>query len=895
MKWLLFLLLSSTTLSLFSQSEISGRVTSNENEAIEFAVITLRQASDSAVVAYATTGTGGNWRLTTDQSGSFFIQVAMLGYSSVFKFINLSADEYLSGINLVMTPEVISLQEVVVAGRQTGVLVNGDTIRYNPDVFKDGSETVLGDLLNKLPGIEVDEKGNVTAQGKQVDKLLLNGRDFFEGNTQIATKNLPADIAESVEVLNNYSEYSLLSGFQSHEQTAINIGVNKSKMGKVTGNVSGGGGIENRYELRGSLMQLNSTFMTSLITATNNTGNETFSIEDYIRLQGGVNEFAGNQEQSATTLSEVEQKLLIHQNNVYERHSGLAGVNFSYQPENTLKLNSYLLYSENRELAEEWNRYTYLLPEQKGYETFSNLDINNRNRLFSGFLKINYQPSPLWNMVYRGQFSAMGMSENSDAGNRLMEQQVHAVGRAGTTPIGTKQNVAVMKLFHQYLFIAEASFSYNNRPFSYEMQSDSLLLPLPFVLYSELYGARQDIRQENATANIGFQMYFKLNNSYFVRTGLSASMTNDGYYSEIYRMDSGQEAGLLPGENLKNDHSLQMNDYAANFNLTKNKGFFRFKAGASAHVYDFASAGIHALNRRKALKLNPEMKISLHFSDAHTLNLSANESDHLLPSEAFLSGMVFSNYQSYRHNSRIENWYSTRRSLNLSYQLFNMYYSTMLFLVSGYSHSRNSTTVNHISSGLLTESCPIQSAPTENLYLRIHASKGLGAIPCTLKLNGGYSENSFYNQSAGKGNRIKVRNTSGSLQAVTNYRRIFNVECKAELELIDNASSFGSVKTQTIQRYAGKLKFNFSKRFRTDVEMEHFINQSLNINLYQWCLNALISYRLNDRLEINLSGQNMLHLKNQEWTSVLYNGICIAEKNFRQIPGNLLLKLKYIF
>jgi hypothetical protein len=893
---LLLFLLTNTCHCLFSQSIISGRVTGNENEAIEFALVTLEQISDSSVVAYATTDENGGYRLMTTKRGGFFVHVNYLGHASQMKTVDLSMDKNITDFNFFMIPNTVTLPEIVVKGRKTGVFFDNDTIRYDPKQFTDGSEIVLGDLLNKLPGIEVDEKGSIKAQGKQIDKLLLNGQEFFQGNTQMATKNLSADIAESVEVLNNYSEYSILSGFQSHEKTVINVGVNKNKWGKISGNLSTGGGVENKYELRGDLMQINSTFMTSIIGSANNSGNQIFSIEDYILLQGGVNEFTGNQgQQSTVTLSEEEQKLLIPRNNVFERNNGLAGMNFSYQPQNSFKINSYLLYNENKELAEERNKYTYLLPEQRQYETSNNLNINNKNKLFSGFVKMNYQPSPLWNVVYKGQFSATGMFENTDAANRLIEQQIHAAGYASATPIGTKQNVTVMKSFNKHLFISEASFSYDNKPFSYEMQSDSLLLPIPLALYGDYYYGKQNINQRNTTADIGFSFFYKINDSYFLRTGLGSSMTKQAYYSEIYGMNPEKEARLLPDESLGNDYSLQMNDYSIHLNLTKNRGLFRFKTGASAHLYDFMATGISALNSRKVVKLNPAMEMSLYFSDKHTLHLSGYKSNHLLPAEAFLYGMVFDDYRSYSRNSHVDKCYDARYNLNLTYRIFDLFYNTMFILTGGYNRSNNPATINYYSDGLLTESNPVLSIPTETAYARLYASKGLGTIPLTLKLTGGYNENSFYNRSENKDNTIKIRNTTGKFQVITNYRHVFNIECKAELELIDNASSFSSIKTQTIQRYSGKLKFNFNKRFFAHAELEYIINQSLNTNLYQWHLNTTISYKLNDKTEINLSGINMLNLKNCEWASVSYNGIYIAERNFRQIPGNLLLKLNYRF
>lgn len=116
---------------MFSQSAIFGRVTGNENEAIEFALVTLKQVSDSSVVAYTTTDENGDYRLTTAKNGDFFVQVSYLGYTSQMKAVDLSLDKNITDLNFFMIPDAVALQEIVVKGRKTGVFFDNDTIRYD--------------------------------------------------------------------------------------------------------------------------------------------------------------------------------------------------------------------------------------------------------------------------------------------------------------------------------------------------------------------------------------------------------------------------------------------------------------------------------------------------------------------------------------------------------------------------------------------------------------------------------------------------------------------------------------------------------------------------------------------------------------------------------------------
>jgi hypothetical protein len=896
MKHLLSLVfLCNISFGLYSQSIISGKVTGKDHDAVGFAPVLLKQTADSLVIAYTTTDENGCYKLPTNKKGNFFVQINCLGYASQMKQVELSEGKRISNFDFIMIEDATTLQEVVVKGRKTGIIFDSDTIRYDPRVFRDGSEAMLGDLLNKMPGIEVDEKGNIKAHGKQVDRLLLNGQDFFQGNTQVATKNLSADIAESIEIINNYSEYSLLSGFQSHEKTAMNVGISKEKFGKISGNISAGYGVENKYALKGNLMQIKPELMISVIGSANNNGDEIFSIEDYIRIQGGVSEFMeNNSAQNAIILSKEEADLLIPRDNVYERNSGLAGLNFAYQPKNSLRIDSYLLYNENKENSEEHNTYTYLFPEQKQLITSNSLNSENENKLFGGFVKINYKPANLLNVLYKGLFSTTGMSENTNTSNRWNGQQVNAHGYIDAKSIGTKQNLTLMKSLGNHLLVSELSFSFDNKPFSYTMQSDSLLLPLALTRYDDYYYGRQSTKMKNITGNINFSFFHKINDSYFLRTALDASITKQDYLSEIFQAGLGGAENMLLDEDLRNDCSIKMNDYSINIRLAKNKGFFQFKFGVSSHLYEFNVEGIRDINNRNMVRFNPEIEMSFHFSNKHTLSFSGYKSDPLISADALISGIIFDSYQSYRHNSNVNKLCGIKYNLSLLYRIFDLFSNTMAVLIAGYGRTQDAHTINYYNDGLLTEHIPVLSVPTENYYSKFTVSKGLEFVPWTLKLVGGYNEDSFYNQSAGEDNKIRIRNMAGSFSIATNYRQVFDLECKAGIELFDNFSSLSSIKTQTIQHYAGKLKFNFNKHFRAHIEPEYVINRSSNLNMYEWYLNASIHYKPNDKIEINLFGANMLNLKNRDWATVSYNGIYVAERNFRQIPGHILLKLNYI-
>ena len=103
------------------------------------------------------------------------------------------------------------------------ITVSGDTIIYKTDEFTNGKERKLGDVLGALPGFEVDDNGDIKVQGKKVDKVLVEGKEFFDGDSKMATQNIPADAVNKIQLLRNYSDVAPMGGLGNDESMAINV------------------------------------------------------------------------------------------------------------------------------------------------------------------------------------------------------------------------------------------------------------------------------------------------------------------------------------------------------------------------------------------------------------------------------------------------------------------------------------------------------------------------------------------------------------------------------------------------------------------------------------------------------------------------------------------------
>ena len=285
-------------------------------DCIPFANVMAYALPDSALLGFAVTDDAGMFSLDVPKEGRLLLKVTCLSYKTAEIEIPTSHDS----IHITMQPDALVLKNVVVKGRMPGIKVRGDTIDYNFQKYTDGSEKVLKDILAKLPGMDVNEKGQVTANGEAVKKILVNGQDFFGDHSEQITNNLPSDYVDKIQLRKNYSEYSFVEGFKTRKRGAVN------------------------------LFSFGDKVMWGVNAKLFNTGEEMMTLEDYIKLLGGVKDYAqafgGADKIIDNGLSPVS--YISNSINTYRRTNGVASANVAWNPNEHIKVNAYYLFNLER-------------------------------------------------------------------------------------------------------------------------------------------------------------------------------------------------------------------------------------------------------------------------------------------------------------------------------------------------------------------------------------------------------------------------------------------------------------------------------------------------------------------------------------------------------------------
>ncbi len=259
------------------------------------ATITVLQRSDSSLVTFTMTNSRGEFSLANVPYGDYRLLVTHVNYHNVNKFFTINdANNNVDFPNVEVSDKNKVLEEVVVMAEAPPVTLIGDTVQYNAGSFKTKPNAVVEDLLKKMPGIQVEKDGTVKAQGQTVNRVLVDGKEFFGNDPKIATKNLPADAVDKVQVYDKQSDMAQLTGFDDGQsEKTINLKLKKDKKKGVFGKVNAGGGTDGRYQGRFNVNSFKGARQMSVIGMGNNTNAEGFSFMDILSFSGGKNQLGG--------------------------------------------------------------------------------------------------------------------------------------------------------------------------------------------------------------------------------------------------------------------------------------------------------------------------------------------------------------------------------------------------------------------------------------------------------------------------------------------------------------------------------------------------------------------------------------------------------------------------
>ena len=388
---LLLLLMPFVAVVAMAQRNITGTVVENETgDAIPQTSVRLLR-TDSTLVKGALTNLDGKFTVTAPTAGKFIVQVTCVGFKPYTKRVTVSGDKNVALGTIALKPDAIMLKGATVTGQAAKVTLKADTFVYNASAYRTPEGSAVEELVKRLPGAQVDDDGKITINGKEVKKIMVDGKEFMTGDTKTAMKNLPTSIIERVKSYDQKSDLARVSGIDDgEEETVLDFGIKQGMNKGLMLNADLAAGTKDRYSSRIFGGWMKDDMKVFLMTSANNVNDMGFGV-------GGGRFGGGRQGLTATKMT---------------------GVNLNYEKKDRLKLDGSVRWNHSdgdanvRRSTEDFMSSTS--------STFGNSLSKNlsRSNSWDARLRLEWTPDSMTNIMFRPQFrynSNDGLSEGSSA------------------------------------------------------------------------------------------------------------------------------------------------------------------------------------------------------------------------------------------------------------------------------------------------------------------------------------------------------------------------------------------------------------------------------------------------------------------------------------------------
>ena len=854
-----------TSISFAQSVKLEGLITDSKTVGLEMANVMAVNKATKAMDSYAITNDKGKFLLNLKPNTTYSLKISYLGMQN--KELEIATTSENSIKNIALEEGGIELDGVEIV-REMPVSIKGDTIVYNADSFKSGTERKLEDILKKLPGVEVNADGEIEVEGKKVSKLMVEGKDFFDGDTKLGVKNIPADAIDKIQVLRNYSEIGALKGVENNQDNvAMNIKLKSGKKNFWFGDMTAGIGVaheESRYLINPKLFYYSPKYSINLITNFNNIGELPLTVQDYFKFTGG---FRGMMQKGGSSFNVSSNDLgisLLRNNRAKEIETKFGATNFSYNVNKAWTLSGFGILSSSETDLETKSQTNILQPNSSEILSTENRQETANQKSNLGLFKLSssYKPSARFQFDY----DVLTKLSKQDENNSLLRESV--VNNNSNTenintlkkqdPISVNQNLSLYYTqSDKNIFAFEMQHLYQEEDPFYNANLQSQ----PFNLADYIAGQnRNNINQSRfvKTSKIDAKLdyYYMVTPKSNINVTLGNTYSHQNFNSSIFQILDNETVNNLDAVANTNDVNYNFNDTFLGLHYKILSGKFTFTPGVSLHTYTMTNEQLGSSNGQNFFRALPDFLAIYQIKKAETLTYNFSYTNNFTDINQLAEGFVLSNYNSLtRGNRLLEN--ATAQVHSLRYFKYNMFNFENITAFVNYSRRVDAIKTRAVFNGVNQTSSPFNSDFADE----------------TLSGNGSYGRSFLKNYKASLGaslnwskfnniqNNVLSTNESFTqnytLKASTNYKNMPNLELGYNIVTND----YNNATFYTEKPFA-KLDYFFLKSFSFVAEYEfyHYYNNTKTVdNEYDFLTASLIYQKKGSKLEYKVSGTNLLN------------------------------------
>lgn len=430
--------------SSYSQT-IRGAVKSIDDEVLVSASVVLYEADGETMVGFSIADANGKWSITNKAKERMLLSVTYIGYERTI--ITILPKHFNEEVELILKPLENEIEAVTID--RFDIVAKGDTITYNMNKYKQASDQTLGGVIGKLPGIEIDIKGNITYNGKRIDKVLLEGKDILNSQHKITSEGIQAKDVENISIIENYKPFDQQYSPFVTKKVAMDISLTDEAKHKVKGDIQALGGYKKAYQVALNTYKVGDKGGVTAFVRSNNIGEPVMSEGDFLSLQGNFMKILN---QTRGDFSKIIPKGFTTSNDTQKKQNNVLLVNYEHNKNEQHKLRVATMANfSNSETEALLNRAYYQhnltlsgkqVQEIQFPYVFSKVDFNKKSKDETKFLFIELPMSA--NLSNDRQFYTGNLSE-SNAFVRNKQTQLKASPEIRFTKKLTSQKSILLK------------------------------------------------------------------------------------------------------------------------------------------------------------------------------------------------------------------------------------------------------------------------------------------------------------------------------------------------------------------------------------------------------------------------------------------------------------------
>lgn len=885
---LVILSLLLATIGAAQEISLSGTVKDSLGVGVDMANVIAINTETKGLESYGITNHAGLFKLKLKTGQQYTVKVSYLGFKP--ESFTFTAGESDAVKDIIMQEQAAQLDEVDVT-YEMPVSVKGDTIVYDTDAFVSGTEKKLKDVLENLPGIEINDDGQIEVEGKTVSKIMVEGKDFFDGDTKLAVENIPANALSKVEVLRNFNEVSQMKGLTNDDDNvALNIKLKEGKKNFWFGELTAGYGPDDRYLAHPKLFYYSPKYSINIITDLNNIGEVPFTRNDYRNFTGGFRNINSRGGSSIATGVDGLGLSSAQNNRANDIDTKFAAANFSYAPMEGLDLSGFGIYSYTGTLMKSEGSTSYIASNDVE-STTSNTD----QTIHLGLAKLSakYKPNEDFQLDYDALLKQSDDTEEVDVLSiSSITDQIAEVKKQ--KPLSVNQNLNIYyTLNEKNIFAVEAQHLYQDEdPFYEAVRSEFAFVDIfPVDESQNVYNINQakNIVTNKVDAKVDY--YRVLGNKSNINLTLGTTQSNQNFNSSIYQILDNEETLNMNGDAFGNEVAFHVSDVYAGLHYKVISGMFTFNPGVTLHQFNVKNEQLGTVVEDNLTSLLPDLYINAQLKKSENIRFNYRVTRSFTDVSNFAQGYVLNNYNSlYSGNRDLES--ALNHNVSLNFFSFNMFNFTNIFANIAYTKRIDALKSGVDIIGINRVSSTINSNfEDESLTASGKYERTFGKIKASVQGNLGWSTTNNLVDNQQRTSNSLTQNYTTALS--TNFKNAPNLELGYRYTV--NNYENGDLETTffTSRPYA-RFDASFLKNFIFNVEYDYYNysdKEDTISNTYSFLESTLTYQKKDSRWEYGIKGTNLLNTTtlNRDSTNELF----FSTQAYFVQPRYVLLSVKY--